>query len=218
MKTARFNIRFYAKENIPALVVVALSLLLFYSGSPEEVLSIIIKAEVFVIILLGFFGSVKYFVVRLETTADKKLVYKDLDFIWSETIKIDDILEIYRTPKLKSSDTIIEGLSVVYKDDHGQQKRMKINLRLFRPEDVAGILKEIFAMNSNVRIDEYCEKLARGEYLKIEQEKSLKNKEDVRKNFDLWTVIRTVLIVLLAAVVGIVLSVIGVLYFTGPGK
>ncbi len=215
MSVAQFNKTSYVVMVVFMLLGVTIFFPFIYEGSLKDMVIALAKVEGIGMLLFLFGGLLSLSIIKLEVSEDERLIYTDLDFNWRKTAKIENVLEIYRTPRLKPFDTIFEGLTVVYKDSQDQIKSIEINLNLFKSEDIVGILKELTAINPNIRFDDYCESLVSGKYFKKEREQLQKRREKIKREFNLRRLSRVAGITMLVGIGLIILFVVYILYFSG---
>ncbi len=108
-----------------------------------------------------------------------------------------------------------ESLSVTSRDYHNRLKNSEIDLNRFKAEDIAEILKELNAVNPNIRFDDYCESLVNGEYFKKKQELLQERREKIKREFNLRRLSRVVGITVVVGIGLIILLVLYILYFSG---
>lgn len=145
---------------------------------------------------------------------DKKILFYNSGLSLEKRIDIDKIINIYRTPKLKPFDKILEGLSIVYQKAD-QQKRLEINLNLFKPDDIGEMIREFLRINPAIKIDEYSESLIRGEYQIKEQANLIAYKQKLKSDWNPKRLLKTASITL---VIGVILIAMFLIYVINTPK
>lgn len=165
-KEVRVQKQFFVNLILIFILIVVIMAPFGYHGTFQEKVSEMMEAIIFWIVVFGFWGLLSYFTLKLETTANKELVYKSIDFKWRKAVRIENILACYCIPIIKRPITIFVRMLIVYVNDKNRIDKMAINISSFKLKDVADVLKGFLAVRPQTELDEYGESFVNGEYFK----------------------------------------------------
>lgn len=141
--TVKFNKRSYAIVVIAFLGVTAMLFLVFYGGPLVPRLMALVRASLFAI-PFGVYGCVLDAFTKLEVIEGRSLVYR-------ETFHRPRVVTL---SSIKAITYVVGGfrdeLHVLYKNDCGAEDVLKVNLNLFRREDITRAVEALVAMNATI--------------------------------------------------------------------
>lgn len=143
-------------RGIKALIVwfVVVGILLSLNGVKE--IRVILSAWTILFCTIVFLAILTYYFSYINIYDDGS--FRSIDWFYRKPkVYPKDVVSVGFVPT--RMDRIYQQLFVLFKNSSGKIREFKINIKLYSPYSLAGVLNHAYESNSHIKLDSYCQNL-----------------------------------------------------------